>query len=249
MSMNQPVVPMWSSEGSTSIDPKMEVESSNTLGGPTQRRWSPYDFNGGTTLAIEGKGFCITAGDTRMSTGYSILTRNSSKLHQLTPHCVISSGGCKTDIDQLHTMLDIRMSMYKHDHGAHMKTQSAAQMLSNTLYHRRFFPYYSFNVLAGLDEEGNGAVYAYDAIGSFERTPFSSTGSGQKLMIPLMDNLVCFKNRLDEKVEMTAEETVELVKDAFITAGERDIYTGDAVEIMTITTAGIKAETFGLKYD
>ena len=64
-----------------------------------------------------------------------------------------------------------------------------------------------------------------------------------------MDNVISHKNRLDQKRELGSEEVVEIVKDAFLTAGERDIYTGDAVEIMVITAKGIESETFMLKAD
>lgn len=44
-------------------------------------------------------------------------------------------------------------------------------------------------------------------------------------------------------------EAIELCKEAFVTAGERDMYTGDAVEIYAITPAGVTHELFQLKKD
>ena len=38
--------------------------------------------------------------------------------------------------------------------GKKMSSSAAAQLLSVTLYYRRFFPYYAFNMIAGLDENG-----------------------------------------------------------------------------------------------
>mmetsp|Transcript_24312 Transcript_24312/g.48365 ORF Transcript_24312/g.48365 Transcript_24312/m.48365 type:complete len:246 (-) Transcript_24312:31-768(-) len=242
-------LPMWTSEGPALVK-TMEVESESVSNAAMQApRWSPYDFNGGTTIAIAGEDFCVVAGDTRLSTGYSILSRNVSKLLKLSDQTVLASAGCLADITQLHQRLQAHMQFYRQRHGGIMGTTSMAQLLSNTLYGRRFFPCYAFNVLGGLDAEGKGAVYSYDAIGSFERVPYSASGSGQSLMIPLLDNLVQFKTRTDPKPVLAATDVVSLVKDAFITAGERDIYTGDQIEIAVITSEGVAVEVFALKAD
>lgn len=44
--------------------------------------------------------------------------------------------------------------MYKHSNNKTMTTGAIAAMLSTILYSRRFFPYYVYNIIGGLDEEG-----------------------------------------------------------------------------------------------
>merc|ERR1719174_909395 len=217
--------------------------------GAKQHAFSPYEMNGGTSVGIAGKDFCVIAADTRLSTGYSILSRKISRATQLTSRCVVATGGCRTDVITLHKILKIRMIQYKTNHKREMYCPSTAQMLSNTLYYKRFMPYYAFNILGGIDNEGKGAVFSYDAIGSFERRPYAAQGAGQKLIIPVLDNIIGYKNRTDPKPELTLDDAVEIVKQVFITAGERDIYTGDSVEIFAITNDGLERSEFDLKKD
>jgi len=118
------------------------------------------------------------------------------------------------------------------------------------LYGRRFFPYYTFNIVAGLDENGVGAVYGYDAIGSFERSKYGCSGSANALIQPTLDNQVGFHNQPESsKHDLSVDEAVDLIKDVFSSAGERDIYTGDYVDIRVITKDGIRQETFELRFD
>lgn len=52
-----------------------------------------------------------------------------------------------------------------------------------------------------------------------------------------------------EHVPLTQDKAVQLVKDVFISAAERDVYTGDALRICVITKEGIKEQTIPLRKD
>jgi 20S proteasome subunit beta 6 len=216
-------------------------------------KFSPYTNNGGTVIAVAGKYFCVVAGDTRMSEGYSIHTRHLTKLIKLTDKCILATAGMQADMVALHKTLQYRLVMYKHQNGKDMSTPAIAQMLSNILYSKRFFPYYTFNVLGGVDDDGIGCAFSYDAVGSFQRLKYSSSGTGQSLVQPLLDNQVARAHQrltTADSDSVTAEQVEDLVRDAFNSAGERDIYTGDHVEMYTLSkTGGIKQTKFDLKYD
>jgi 20S proteasome subunit beta 6 len=99
--------------------------------------------------------------------------------------------------------------------------------------------------------EGHGWSYGYDAIGSHEKVRAVCSGTGQSLLQPVLDNQVEFRQTSEDVAteELLLEPCVELIKDAFTSAGERDIYTGDTVEIFKVTSSGVEMEKFQLKRD
>ncbi|MEW5298963.1 MAG: hypothetical protein WDW36_002029 [Sanguina aurantia] len=224
-------------------------------GGVTQHaNWSPYDDNGGTVVAVAGEDYCIVAASCRMSTGYSILTRHNTKICQLTPKALIASAGMQADMATLHKHMQAHNVMYQHTHAKPLSVSAVSQLMGNTLYGKRFFPYYTFNIVAGLDENGRGAVYSYDAIGSFERSGYACQGSGKELVQPVLDNQLKAASPLvlpaqNPLTALPLEQAIDLVKDAFVSAGERDIYTGDLVEIVIMTKDGIRRDELMLKLD
>ncbi|XP_014510758.2 proteasome subunit beta type-1, partial [Vigna radiata var. radiata] len=214
--------------------------------------WSPYDDNGGSCVAIAGADYCVIAADTRMSTGLTILTKRYFKTYTLAENCLMASTGFQADVQALQKVLESRHLIYQHQHNKQMSCPAMAQLLSNTLYYKRFFPYYAFNILGGLDNEGKGCVFTYDAVGSYERVGYSSQGSGSKLIIPFLDNQLKSPSPLllpvkDAVTPLSEKEAINLVKIAFKSAAERDIYTGDLLDIFILNARGVIHEVSDLK--
>merc|ERR1712225_56681 len=117
--------------------------------------------------------------------------------------------------------------MYQYQHGKEISVHACAQRLSHILYNKRFFPYYVQAILGGIDEEGQGALYSYDPVGSYEREYCRAAGAASSLIMPFLDNQVNFKNQYmpgsgvghalqeREKIPLPKDVVIGLVKDAF----------------------------------
>lgn len=217
---------------------------------PLEQRFNPYSSQGGTVLAISGDDYAVIASDTRLSEGFLIHSRNLPKTYKLTDTTILGSCGFHGDVLTLTKNINARLKMYEHEHSRPMSCKSIAQMLSTMLYYKRFFPYYTYNIIAGIDEEGRGAVYSFDPVGSYEREVYRAGGSSASMLQPFLDNQIGQKNLSVRSSErLTKEKCVELVKDTFISAAERDIETGDGIKIHIITRNGVTEEYFPLRRD
>lgn len=152
---------------------------------------------------------------------------------------MIGSSGCSTDCCQLQRTIraDYRAASY---FGQVCKSNpdQVATMLSQTLYSRRFFPFYAFCVVSGLDDGvgGGGKVYVYDAIGSYEQVAVAAAGTGRELVQPVLDRLFAqadVRPGLGSKhvVEGTADEAVEALCRAYRSVSEREIGVGDKLVV------------------
>jgi len=53
----------------------------------------------------------------------------------------------------------------------------------------------------------------------------------------------------DPPPRLTVDRALSIVKDVFVSAAERDIYTGDGLHIEVVTADGIQGETMSLRRD
>ncbi|KAJ8301001.1 hypothetical protein KUTeg_022520 [Tegillarca granosa] len=201
-------------------------------------------------MAIAGEDFSVIASDTRLSQGFSIHSRDLPKTYKLSNSTVLGACGFHGDVLTLTKVINARLKIYENEHHKKMSTTAIAAMLSTMLYYRRFFPYYVYNIVAGLDDEGKGCVFSFDPVGSYERESYRAGGSASSMLQPLLDNQIGFKNQQGvERLPLSKDKVVNLVKDVFISASERDIYTGDGIIINIITKDGVQEERFPLRRD
>ncbi len=174
---------------------------------------------------------------------------------------MLSVVGFAADGSALKDRLNAIVKIYKYQHGKDMSLKACAQRLATILYGKRFFPYYVQAILGGLDEEGKGALYSYDPVGSYEREQCRAAGAAASLIMPFLDNQVNLKNQYvpgsGRGLELQAKEAKalprqaveQLVRDAFTSATERHIEVGDGLQMLIVTKEGIEEIYHPLKRD
>jgi proteasome beta subunit len=192
--------------------------------------WMP----GATTIGAVFQDGVILASEKRVAYGYLIVSKGVKKVFKITDQIGAACAGLVGDMQILAKEVEAQANLYSMDVGRKVSVRSAAKLMANILFNRRYAPLITQTIVGGLDEEGP-SLYVLDVLGSLIPDKYAAVGSGTELAIGVLEEAY--------KEDMKLEEIKDLVTRAIKSAVSRDVMSGDGIDFLIITKEGVTEET------
>jgi len=192
---------------------------------------------GATTIGVVCKDGVILASEKRVSYGYMVMSKSGKKVFRLTDQIGAACAGLVADMQILIRQVEAYAKLYELDYGRRISVRAAAKTMSNLLFQRRLFPYITQTIVGGIDDEGS-SLYILDPLGSVMPDKYAAVGSGAEIAIGVLE--AAYGDALN------LEEGRDLVARAMKSALARDTASGNGVDILLITTDGIREESVSI---
>ncbi|KAL7989970.1 hypothetical protein Chor_012636, partial [Crotalus horridus] len=111
---------------------------------------SIMSYNGGAVMTMKGKSCVAIAADCRFGIQAQMVITDFQKHFPMGDRLFIGLAGLATDVQTVAQRLKFRLNLYELKEGRQLKPQTLMSMVSHLLYERRFGPYYTEPVIAGL---------------------------------------------------------------------------------------------------
>ncbi len=183
---------------------------------------------GTTILGIVCKDGVIMAGDNRVSMGQSLIaSKDFKKVFPITDYLVFAGCGSATEMQKVSKILPAELKLKDLKSKKRPSVHESASLLSNIQVQQSAF------ILAGFNEDGSTALYEITG-GLLQKVEdyTASVGSGMPYVLGLLER--------QYKKGLTVKEGIELAKESLKSSTQRDMASGNGMDIFTITKDGIK---------
>ncbi len=191
---------------------------------------------GTTTLALHCKDGVVLAADKRATSGYLISHKKFDKIINISDNIAVTVAGTVSDVQLLakYIRAELKLKVIRTERETSVK--EAANLLSMIVYNNirkmSMIPGISHFIVGGKDEEG---FHVYDLApdGSIvDVDDYTTSGSGSVMVYGVLETLY--------KENMSVEEGVKLAVKSINAAVQRDIASGNGINIVSITKDGVK---------
>ncbi len=191
---------------------------------------------GTTTVGIVCKDGIVLAADRRASAGYMVADKKTRKIIPINEDMAVTTAGLVSDIQLLTKVIKAQLKLIEIRRGKKSTVKQAANLLGGLVYNniRRMsmIPGIVGFILGGKDLSGFH-IYNLGIDGSTtEVDDYAADGSGMQFATGVLES--------SYKKDLTVSDGIKLAVIAVNTAIQRDIATGNGIDVVTITKDGVK---------
>lgn len=194
---------------------------------------SEYYLPGATTVGIVCKDGVMLAAERRVTYGYFIMSKTGKKVFKIADKIGAACAGIVADMQILTREVGAYLNLYTYEREQSVTVRTAAKLMGSMLFERRYFPYIAQTIVGGIDE-GGPRLFVLDPLGSVIEDKFTAVGSGSEIAMGLLET--------EFKEGMAIEEAKAIARKAIKAASARDIGSGEGIDMLIITNAGIREE-------
>ncbi|AFK19329.1 archaeal proteasome endopeptidase complex subunit beta [Haloferax mediterranei ATCC 33500] len=183
---------------------------------------------GTTTVGIKTDEGVVLATDMRASLGHMVSSKDVQKVEEIHPRGALTIAGSVSAAQSLISSLRAEVRLYESRRGEDMSMQALSTLVGNFLRSGGF--YIVQPILGGVDDEG-AHIYSIDPAGSILEEEYTVTGSGSQYALGVLEQ--------EFSEDLSIDEAREVATKAIRSAVERDLASGNGINIAVVTEDGV----------
>eukprot|EP01061_Rhynchopus_euleeides_P003428 TRINITY_DN12683_c0_g1_i2.p1 TRINITY_DN12683_c0_g1~~TRINITY_DN12683_c0_g1_i2.p1 ORF type:complete len:206 (+),score=80.80 TRINITY_DN12683_c0_g1_i2:191-808(+) len=190
-----------------------------------------HNYNGGSCVAMSGKGCVAIASDHRMGAQFATISRNNVKVHQVGRKAFVGLAGLETDNQTVLSKVQFRMKLFRLREEREMPVEAVGSMISNMMYEHRFGSFFLHPIIAGINGDGDAYLCGMDSIGAASASKdFMVAGTASDMLFGTCESMW--------KPDMGPDELFETISQALMTSLDRDCLSGWGCTVKVLTADG-----------
>jgi proteasome beta subunit len=183
---------------------------------------------GTTTVGLKTEDGVVLATDMRASAGYMVASKDVQKVEEIHPTGALTIAGSVSAAQSLIRSLKAEVRLYESRRGEDMSMQALSTLTANFLRSGAFLIVQP--ILGGVDDEGPH-IYSIDPLGGTTEEEYTVTGSGSQYALGVLEQ------EYDEALSI--EEAKTVAARAIKSAVERDLASGNGINVAVVTEEGV----------
>ncbi|PIN93777.1 proteasome subunit beta [Candidatus Pacearchaeota archaeon CG10_big_fil_rev_8_21_14_0_10_31_24] len=189
-------------------------------------------------VGIVCKDGVVLAADRRSTAGTIVMSKTKQKIRKITDYVVAAYTGGVADIELSNKVIAAELRLKELRSKSRPTIKEAANFLGMMTYRSirtpSMIPSIVGTLIAGVDEDGKASLYTIEPAGAAMHVEDydANFSSGMPYILGLLERTY--------KKDLSVKEAIELAKECIKSSMQRDVGSGNGIDVFSITKEGIK---------